>query len=78
VRRTKVRFTLNNDEQRKSIAKNFHDVSKALFIAWLIDCILKDNMLSTTGLKLISVAILCVAAGLRTEESIGRNGNDQP
>ena len=78
MRKMKLDLKLKNDEQRKSVAKICYDIAKALIIAWLIDCILQNKMMSTTDLKLISVAILWVVAGLCVEESIGRNDNDQP
>lgn len=77
MKRKKILLKLKNDEQRKSVAKTFHDISKALIIAGLIDYIVKGDLLTITGLKFISVALLCVVAGLRIEESIGRNENER-
>lgn len=72
----KFNMQFKNDEQRKSAAKIFHDISKALFIAALIESIMKETF-SVTIWKLLSLGVLCVAAGFTVEEHVGsKMGNN--
>ena len=72
MRKIQIDLKLENDEQRKSIAKNFHDTAKALVVYALLEGAMKGSLSVATTLKIASLAIVCVAAGLRIEKTIGK------
>lgn len=70
MKRFKVDLSLKTEEQKKSVAKLFHDTAKTLVAAAVIDGVLKNSFARPLVVWCISAAFLCIAAGLRVEETI--------